>query len=94
MSLGASLDAAKAADTVVMVMGLSPRLEGEEMRVPVEGYAGGDRVQIGIPRNRFKTTAGLDLTASDKVDIRVEYTGEFADHFHSNGAALKATYKF
>ena len=30
--------------------GLSPRLEGEEMRVPVEGFQGGDRIQLGLPR--------------------------------------------
>src|SRR5262249_39551378 len=29
---------------------LSPRLEGEEMKVPVEGFLGGDRVELGIPR--------------------------------------------
>src|SRR5207253_6298110 len=40
----------KQADAVVMILGLSPRLEGEEMRVPVEGFQGGDRVEIGIPR--------------------------------------------
>jgi beta-glucosidase len=45
-----ALDAARQADAVVMVMGLSPRLEGEEMQVPVEGYSGGDRVSIGIPK--------------------------------------------
>jgi len=38
------------ADAVVMVLGLSPRLEGEEMKVPVEGFQGGDRVDLGIPR--------------------------------------------
>ena len=38
------------ADAVVVVLGLSPRLEGEEMKVPVEGFLGGDRVDIGIPR--------------------------------------------
>jgi beta-glucosidase len=32
-----------------MFMGLSPRLEGEEMNVPVEGFEGGDRVIIGLP---------------------------------------------
>jgi len=37
-------------DAVVMVLGLSPRLEGEEMKVPVEGFQGGDRVDLGIPR--------------------------------------------
>jgi beta-glucosidase len=30
-------------------MGLSPRLEGEEMDVPVTGFKGGDRVAIGLP---------------------------------------------
>jgi len=40
---------AEQADAVVMFMGLSPRLEGEEMNVPVEGFAGGDRVIIGLP---------------------------------------------
>ena len=40
---------AERADAVVMFMGLSPRLEGEEMNVPVEGFEGGDRVIIGLP---------------------------------------------
>ena len=44
------LDAARQADAVVLVLGLSPRLEGEEMRVPVEGFQGGDRVDLGLPR--------------------------------------------
>ena len=33
-----------------MVLGLSPILEGEEMPVDVEGFAGGDRTDIGLPR--------------------------------------------
>ena len=45
-----ALKAASQADAVVMVLGLSPRLEGEEMSVPVEGFSGGDRVQLGLPR--------------------------------------------
>ena len=32
-------------DVVLMLLGLSPRLEGEEMRVKVEGFSGGDRVR-------------------------------------------------
>ena len=46
----AALAAARQADAVVLVLGLSPRLEGEEMSVPVDGFAGGDRVALGIPR--------------------------------------------
>jgi beta-glucosidase len=44
-----AIAAAKQADAVVMVLGLSPRLEGEEMRVPVEGFQGGDRVSLDLP---------------------------------------------
>ncbi len=44
-----ALQAAEQADAIIMVMGLSPRLEGEEMRVDVPGFAGGDRVDIGLP---------------------------------------------
>ncbi len=46
----AALSAAKQADAVVMVLGLSPRLEGEEMSIRVDGFAGGDRVKIGLPQ--------------------------------------------
>jgi beta-glucosidase len=45
-----ALAAAQKVDAVVLVLGLSARLEGEEMSVPVEGFSGGDRVDIGIPR--------------------------------------------
>ena len=34
----------------MLVLGLSPRLEGEEMKVPVEGFSGGDRIVLDIPR--------------------------------------------
>lgn len=44
-----AMEAVEMADAVVLVLGLSPRLEGEEMRVEVPGFAGGDRVDIGLP---------------------------------------------
>jgi beta-glucosidase len=44
-----ALAAARQADAVVLALGLSPRLEGEEMSVPVEGFSGGDRVSLNIP---------------------------------------------
>jgi beta-glucosidase len=45
-----ALAAARRAEAVVLFLGLSARLEGEEMQVKVEGFEGGDRVQIGLPR--------------------------------------------
>lgn len=45
-----ALEVAKKADVVVAVMGLSPTLEGEEMPVDTEGFVGGDRTDIQLPR--------------------------------------------
>ena len=44
-----ALAVAAKADAIVMCMGLSPLLEGEEMKVKVEGFAGGDRLDIELP---------------------------------------------
>jgi beta-glucosidase len=44
-----AINAAKNADVVVMLMGLSPRLEGEEMKVEVKGFHGGDRLTLDLP---------------------------------------------
>jgi beta-glucosidase len=40
---------AERADGVVMFLGLTPRLEGEEMRVEIPGFRGGDRTRIDLP---------------------------------------------
>ena len=47
--LAEAVATASDADAVVLVLGLSPRLEGEEMPVQVPGFSGGDRVSIGLP---------------------------------------------
>jgi beta-glucosidase len=45
-----ALEVAQKAEVVIMVLGLSPNLEGEEMPVHVAGFAGGDRTDITLPR--------------------------------------------
>jgi beta-glucosidase len=40
---------AKNADVVILCMGLSPLLEGEEMKVKVDGFSGGDRDDVKLP---------------------------------------------
>jgi len=47
-----AIEAAKKADAVVMCMGLSPRLEGEEMKVEVKGFNGGDRLTLDLPESQ------------------------------------------
>lgn len=41
--------AAGQADAVVLVLGLSPTLEGEESGLEIPGFAGGDRTTLGLP---------------------------------------------
>ncbi|MDR7117655.1 glycoside hydrolase family 3 C-terminal domain-containing protein [Caulobacter sp. BE254] len=45
----AAVAAAKAADLVVFVGGLTAKLEGEEMSVRAPGFAGGDRTSLDLP---------------------------------------------
>ncbi len=47
-----AIQAAKDADVVIMFMGLSPRLEGEEMKVDVKGFKGGDRLTLNLPETQ------------------------------------------
>lgn len=44
-----AMDVAGKADVIIMCMGITPRLEGEEMRVTVDGFRGGDRTKIDLP---------------------------------------------
>lgn len=44
-----AISIARQSDAVLMFMGLSPRLEGEEMNVPVKGFASGDRTSLDLP---------------------------------------------
>ena len=44
------LDAAEKVDVIVMTGGISPTLEGEEMGINMEGFKGGDRTDIELPK--------------------------------------------
>ncbi len=41
---------AQSAEAVILCLGLSPRLEGEEMNVQVPGFSGGDRTSLDLPK--------------------------------------------
>jgi len=44
-----AVEAASKSDIVVAFVGLTPRLEGEEMKVDAKGFSGGDRTDIELP---------------------------------------------
>jgi beta-glucosidase len=63
--------AARAADVTIAVLGLSPRLEGEQMEVPVAGFAGGDRVALGLPAAQQALLEALVATGRPVVLVLV-----------------------
>ena len=71
-----ALDAARNADVVIAVMGLSPRIEGEEMKVNADGFSSGDRTRIDLP------------APQEQLLERVASTGKPTILILTNGSAL------
>ncbi|MCX6332751.1 MAG: glycoside hydrolase family 3 C-terminal domain-containing protein [Bacteroidia bacterium] len=44
-----ALEAAKKANVIIMCMGITPRLEGEQLRLSIDGFNGGDRTRLDLP---------------------------------------------
>jgi len=60
---------AKEADVVVAFVGLSPNLEGEEMRIKIDGFEGGDRTSIDLPAPQQKLLEALSATGKPLVVV-------------------------
>jgi beta-glucosidase len=63
----AAIDAARAADVVIFVGGLTGDVEGEEMNVSFPGFAGGDRTDIVLPANQEKLLRAVHATGTPVV---------------------------
>lgn len=71
--IAALTDKVKDADVIVFVGGISPQLEGEEMRVNHPGFNGGDRTSILLPA--VQTNLLKALKATGKPVVFVMMTG-------------------
>jgi beta-glucosidase len=61
--------AAKESEVVVALVGLSPQLEGEEMPVELEGFKGGDRTDIRLPKAQRDLLQALNATGKPLVVV-------------------------
>jgi len=59
----------KNADVIVFAGGLSPSLEGEEMQVSAEGFKGGDKTSIELPKVQRELLAELRKTGKPVVFV-------------------------
>ncbi len=62
-----ALDAARAADAVVFVGGLTGDVEGEEMKVSFPGFAGGDRTDLRLPATQERLLEALQATGKPVI---------------------------
>jgi beta-glucosidase len=62
-----AVEAARNADVVVAVVGITSELEGEEMPVEEPGFKGGDRTSIDLPKSEQELVEALATTGKPLV---------------------------
>ena len=67
--IGEATSLAKAADAVVAVVGITSKLEGEEMKVEVPGFKGGDRTSLDLPKEEEDLLEALQATGKPLVVV-------------------------
>lgn len=64
-----AIAAALSADVVIYVGGISPKLEGEEMKVDYDGFSGGDRTRIELPAVQTQFLKQLQNTGKPVIFV-------------------------
>ena len=67
--LDEAVEQANKADVVVAFVGLSPQLEGEEMKIKIDGFDGGDRTSLDLPATQQKLLEALAATGKPLVVV-------------------------
>jgi beta-glucosidase len=65
----AAIEAARKADVVVAVVGITSELEGEEMQVDEPGFKGGDRTSLDLPKPEEELIEALGATGKPLVVV-------------------------
>ncbi|HEY5347368.1 MAG TPA: glycoside hydrolase family 3 C-terminal domain-containing protein [Rhizomicrobium sp.] len=64
---GVAIAAVKKADLVIAVAGITSALEGEEMKVNVPGFTGGDRTSLDMPKDELDLLKAVKATGKPLV---------------------------
>jgi beta-glucosidase len=64
-----AIEAARQADATILVLGLSQRLEGEEMPLKIEGFSGGDRTSLDLPSVQEKLLEAITATGKPVIVV-------------------------
>ena len=64
-----AVKAARSSDVTILVLGLSRRLEGEEMPIKIDGFKGGDRTSLELPASQEKLFEALVATGKPVIVV-------------------------
>jgi len=67
--IGDAVAAAKQADVAIAVVGINSQLEGEEMKVEVPGFKGGDRTSLDLPKEEEDLLEALKATGKPLIVV-------------------------
>jgi beta-glucosidase len=83
-----AVEVAKQADAVVLVLGISSQLEGEEMNVTEPGFAGGDRTSIDLPARQEGLLKAVAATGKPVVLVLMSGSALAVNWADANVAAI------
>jgi beta-glucosidase len=83
-----AIDAVKQADVVLAFVGLSPELEGEEMKVDLPGFSGGDRTDIALPAAQQQLLEAAKATGKPLVVVLLNGSALAVDWAQQNADAI------
>ncbi|MGA8090713.1 MAG: glycoside hydrolase family 3 C-terminal domain-containing protein [Terracidiphilus sp.] len=83
-----AIEAAKKSDVVVAFVGLTPRLEGEEMKVNAKGFAGGDRTDLDLPDVQQQMLEAVAKTGKPMVVVLLNGSALAVNWAKENARAL------
>ncbi len=70
-ALADAVNAVKASDLAILCIGLNSRLEGEESKIDIPGFSGGDRTNIDVPEPQQKLFQAIAATGKPMIVVLV-----------------------
>jgi beta-glucosidase len=83
-----AVKATQQSDVSVLVLGISAGLEGEEMNVNVEGFRGGDRTDISLPKPQETLLKAVVATGKPVVVVLLSGSALAVNWANDNAAAI------
>ncbi|MBK0370199.1 glycoside hydrolase family 3 C-terminal domain-containing protein [Flavobacterium agrisoli] len=81
---------AKSSDVIILALGLNDRLEGEEMGVKLEGFEGGDRTSLDLPKTQENLLKEMIATQKPVIVVLLNGSALSINYAADNAAAIVA----